>query len=59
MVPPSTNSALAKVCRRSSRPWETDSAQRIVACYDVVKKLQQAQEDSEYQIVKLVEVAKG
>jgi glycosidase len=34
-------------------------AQEIVACYDVVKKLQQAEEASEYQVVKLMEAAKG
>ena len=30
-------------------------AQTIVACYDIVKKLQQAEEKSEYQVVKLME----
>jgi hypothetical protein len=30
-----------------------------VACYDVVKKLQQAEEVSEYQVVKLMEAARG
>ncbi len=34
-------------------------AQEIVACYDVVKKLQQAEETSEYQVVELMEAAKG
>jgi glycosidase len=33
-------------------------AGEIVACYDVVKKLQQAEETSEYQVVKLMEAAK-
>jgi glycosidase len=33
-------------------------AQELVACYDVVKKLQQAEEASEYQVVKLIEAAK-
>jgi hypothetical protein len=34
-------------------------ANEIVACYDVVKKLQQAEEVSEYQVVKLMEAARG
>jgi hypothetical protein len=34
-------------------------AQDIVACYDVVKTLKQAEEASEYQVVKLMEAAKG
>jgi hypothetical protein len=34
-------------------------AQKIVACYDVVKKLQQAEAASEYQVVKLMEATKG
>ena len=34
-------------------------AQEIVACYDVVKKMRQAEEASEYQVVELIEAAKG
>jgi len=34
-------------------------ARDIVACYDVVKKLRQAEEASEYQVVKLIEAAKS
>jgi acetolactate synthase regulatory subunit len=34
-------------------------ARQIVVCYDVVKVLQQAEETSEYQVVKLMEAAKG
>jgi glycosidase len=33
-------------------------AQEIVACYDVVKKLQQAEERSEYRVIGLLEAAK-
>ncbi len=36
-----------------------DVAQEIVACYDVVKVLQQAEGASEYQVVKLMEAAKS
>jgi glycosidase len=34
-------------------------AQAIVDCYDVIKKLQQAEQTSEYQVVKLMEATKG
>jgi hypothetical protein len=34
-------------------------AQEIVACYDVIKSLVQAEEASEYQVVKLMEAAQG
>jgi hypothetical protein len=34
-------------------------AQEIVACYDVIKELQQAEEASDYQVVKLMEAARG
>ncbi len=34
-------------------------AQEIVACYDIIKKLQQAEKVSEYQVVKLMEAANG
>jgi hypothetical protein len=34
-------------------------AEVIVACYDVVKKLQRAEHGSEYQVVNLMEAAKG
>ena len=34
-------------------------AQKIVACYDIVRKLQQAAEASGYQVEKLLEAAKG
>ena len=34
-------------------------ARELVACYDVVKKIQQAEAASEYQVVKLMEATKG
>jgi len=34
-------------------------APEIVACYDVVRKLQRAAEESGYQVAKLIEIAKG
>jgi hypothetical protein len=36
-----------------------DIAKEIVACYDIVKALQKAEDSSEYQVVKLMEAAKG
>ena len=40
-------------------PSAEEVAQEIVACYDVAKKLQKAEEASEYQVVKLMEAAQG
>ena len=40
------------------RPAE-EVAQEIVACYDVVKRLQRAEEDSGYQVAKLLEATRG
>lgn len=37
----------------------TEVAQEIAACYDVVKELQRAEEESGYQVEKLLEVVKG
>jgi hypothetical protein len=34
-------------------------AQQIVACYDVVRTLQRAEQASEYQVVRLLEAVKG
>jgi hypothetical protein len=38
---------------------EGEVAGEIVACYDVVKRLKKAEEASEYQVVELIEAAKG
>jgi hypothetical protein len=38
---------------------EGEVAGEIVACYDVVNKLKKAEEASEYQVVELIEAAKG
>jgi len=38
---------------------QAEVAQEIAACYDVVKELQQAGEESGYQVEKLLEVVKG
>jgi hypothetical protein len=40
-------------------PPADEVVQEIVACYDVVRNLQRAEEASEYQVVKLMELAKG
>ena len=38
---------------------EGEVAGEIVACYDIVKRLKKAEEASEYQVVELIEAAKG
>jgi hypothetical protein len=37
---------------------QDEIAQELADCYDIVKRLQQAEESSEYQVVKLMEAAK-
>jgi hypothetical protein len=50
--------AAVEISADPRRPAD-EVAQEIVACYDVVKKLQQAEEESGYQVAKLLEIAKG
>jgi hypothetical protein len=50
--------ATVEISAEPGRPPD-EVAEAIVACYDVVKRLQQAEEGSGYQIVALMEAAKG
>ncbi len=50
--------AAVEVSADPHRP-KKEVAQEIVACYDVIRKLQVAEEASGYQVVELIEAAKG
>jgi glycosidase len=50
--------AAVEISADPERPPE-EVAQQIVACYDVINKLQRAEEASEYQVVKLMEAAQA
>jgi glycosidase len=51
--------AAVRITAEAGAGGEGGVAEAIVACYDVIERLQAAEEASEYQVVKLMEAAKG